>query len=319
MEPVKPKTTPVGALVGRFQVDRLHDAHVDLIQSVCARHDKVIVVLGVSRVVGSRNNPLDVEARAQMILAHFPDVLVVAHKDCRTDEEWSLKLDDLLSTYSPIQQITLYGARDSFLPHYKGRYPTVELESSTIVSVSGTAIRERLSHRALNSPEFRAGAIWGSHQGYPRVVPTVDVAIFNDDYTKLLLAKKPGETQWRFVGGFCDPRSDSYEADAKREAHEETGLETGDYQYVCSANVKDWRYRSENDKIRTALFSCRRIYGAAIANDDIAELQWFDFPIRGVKEGEPCSDIVEEHQPLMWALLAKLRERTVRAPIPTNE
>ncbi|NBQ70140.1 MAG: NUDIX domain-containing protein [Nitrosomonadaceae bacterium] len=302
MEPVQPKPTPVGALVGRFQVDRLHEAHVELIQSVCNRHDKVIIVLGVSRVVGSRNNPLDVEARAQMIRAIFPDVLIVAHKDCRTDEEWSEKLDELLGTYCPVQPVTLYGGRDSFLPHYKGRYRTVELESSTVVSTSGTAIRARLSQKALNSPEFRAGAIWGAHQGWPRVVPTVDVAIFNGDFTKILLARKPGETGWCFVGGFCDPRSTSYEADAKREAIEETGLEVDDFRYICSVNVKDWRYRSEVDQIRTTLFSCRRVFGAAKANDDIAELQWFDYPIPGCGTLGQCNEIIEEHRDLMRCL-----------------
>ena len=48
---MKPKTNPstdVGIIVGRFQVDELHDAHVDLIQYVFDQHPKVIIFLGLS-------------------------------------------------------------------------------------------------------------------------------------------------------------------------------------------------------------------------------------------------------------------------------
>jgi bifunctional NMN adenylyltransferase/nudix hydrolase len=101
------------------------------------------------------------------------------------------------------------------------------------------------------------------------------VAILNEERTKVLLARKPGEKLLRFVGGFADPRSKSYEADAKREVREETGLEISEPCYIGSTLVDDWRYRGEQDKIKTMMFVAIRIFGTTPKPmDDIAELQW---------------------------------------------
>ncbi len=37
------KPTDVGVIVGRFQVNELHEAHIDLITSVTNKHDRVLV------------------------------------------------------------------------------------------------------------------------------------------------------------------------------------------------------------------------------------------------------------------------------------
>jgi bifunctional NMN adenylyltransferase/nudix hydrolase len=62
----------VGVIVGRFQVPELHDAHKDLIETVCDKHDKVIIFLGLSPLMVTRENPLDFESRKQMILESSP-------------------------------------------------------------------------------------------------------------------------------------------------------------------------------------------------------------------------------------------------------
>lgn len=271
----KYKSAAVGVVVGRFQVHELHEGHIDLLDTVCGRHHKVIVVLGVAPVITS-NNPLDFEARKQMILTKYPNVTVTHLRDTRCDKEWSTKLDQIVRELTvPMQTVVLYGARDSFVKHYSGRLPTQELESERIISMSGTAVRERVRAAAINDPSFRAGVVFGSLNQWPKVVPTVDIAIFNEDYSKILLARKSGETEYRFVGGYADPRNESYEDDAKREAMEETGLEVGDITYIGSRVIHDWRYASCPDKIRTSLFAAKLIYGAAAANDDIEEVAWF--------------------------------------------
>jgi bifunctional NMN adenylyltransferase/nudix hydrolase len=53
-------------------VPELHDAHKDLIETVCDKHDKVIIFLGLSPLMVTRENPLDFESRKQMILEQFP-------------------------------------------------------------------------------------------------------------------------------------------------------------------------------------------------------------------------------------------------------
>lgn len=265
----------VGILIGRFQVNSLHQAHKDLIQSVCDRHPKVIIFLGLSPCLVTRNNPLDFESRKQMILSEFPHVNVLYIKDVPSDEDWSNKLDNQISDLiSPNQSPILYGARDSFLDHYKGKFETCELESDVIIS--GTQIRNEISKRVKASPEFRAGVIWGAYNQYPKVFATVDVAIFDEEMKKILLGKKPGEDKYRFIGGFSTPSSHSFEEDAMREVREETGLEVSNVKYVGSCYIDDWRYKNEVDKIKTLVFKTTYIFGAPKAADDIEALKWFD-------------------------------------------
>lgn len=290
----------VGVIVGRFQTDSLHQGHRDLIKHVTDAHEKVIMFLGVSPLWATQNNPLDFQARQQMIQADFPDLIINYIADMASDAKWSKALDRQIERLlSPAQTVVLYGSRDSFLAHYSGRYAAVELESERIYS--GTAERKRIaSGNTKATADFRAGVIWATQARYPAGLPTVDIAIFNDE-GKLLLGRKPNEDHWRFPGGFFDPTKDtSLEAAAKREAGEETGLEVGEISYVCSQRVDDWRYRSEKDKIVTSLFTAKRIFGAAVPNDDIEEVRWVD------PKAIRCGEIVTAHQGLYTALLAHL-------------
>lgn len=266
-----------GVVVARFQVDNLHSAHIDLIQSVCNEHDKVIVFLGLSPVMVTQNNPLDFESRKQMILEKFKDIIVLYIKDNPSDIAWSKDLDEKIDdVVSPGQSVVLYGSRDSFISHYNGKYNTQELIQETYIS--GSEIRKSLSKKVKNTPEFRAGVIWAAYNQYPACYPTVDAAIFNEDETKILLAKKKTDILYRFVGGFADPKSNSYEEDLKREVEEETSLEVGDITYIGSSLIDDWRYRNEVDKIKTLLFKCKVIFGRPTPQDDLSdgELRWFD-------------------------------------------
>ncbi len=111
----------VGVIVGRFQVAELHEGHKQLIQSVRNEHNKVIIFLGLSVCVGTKNNPLDYEARKQMILQTFPEIIVGYIQDMRNDEVWSTTLDrEINKLKSPAENVTLYGGRDAFIKHYSG-------------------------------------------------------------------------------------------------------------------------------------------------------------------------------------------------------
>jgi bifunctional NMN adenylyltransferase/nudix hydrolase len=294
MKKVEEPTPDVGILVGRFQVHELHSAHIDLIQSVCNLHEKVIIFLGLSPLMVTQNNPLDFESRKQMILEKFPNVNVLYIKDVNSDEFWSKDLDEKIKDLvSPNQSVVLYGSRDSFISHYSGKYKTQELMQETYVS--GAEIRKNISKKVKNTPEFRAGVIWAAYNQYPKVYTTVDVAIFNDDYTKILLARKSKETLYRFVGGFSDPKSDSFEADARREVQEETGLEITDLKFIKSMKIEDWRYNKEVDKIKTIFYSAKIMFGRPQANDDICEVRWFDFE----EFSKDVTKMVPEHAKLL--------------------
>lgn len=323
---VKHEDYDVGVIVGRFQVHELHEAHKDLIQSVCDQHDRVLIFLGLSPVLNTANNPLDFEARKQMILDEFPNVTVLYIKDVFDDELWSRVLDNQIADMiGPNQSVVLYGGRDSFIDVYSGRYDTKELYSE--VYVSGTDIRKKLTKSVKASPDFRHGVVWASANRFPTVFTTVDVAIFNrpnytstggdnyvsdnSEYTKILLGRKEHEKQYRLIGGFADVNSSSFEHDARREVSEEAGVTIGDLNYLGSYNIDDWRYRAEVDGIRTILFGAIVSQGGPRPGDDIHELKWFDVDAlwNETHDGFSFKQVVPQHHEILKVALEYAKDK----------
>lgn len=299
MERSFPKTD-VGIIVGRFQVPDLHASHIDLIQSVRKNHPKVIIFLGVSPLLVSTNNPLDFESRKQMLLEKFPDVTVLYLKDTKYDTVWSKRLDEQIKdVVSDNQTVSLYGSRDSFISRYSGKFPVVELESKS--HLSGSDIRKSIKAKVRPSYDFRAGVIWAALNRFKQTFHTVDVAIYNEDETEVLLGKKPYNDKWQFIGGFTTPESNSDEEDARREVMEESGLEVTSLQYIGSCNINDWRYKNEQDKIRTTLFKTHRAFGTAKGADDLPEVKWF-------KISNVVEVLDEMHMPL-WNMLVEYNKK----------
>jgi bifunctional NMN adenylyltransferase/nudix hydrolase len=306
------KDYPIGAVVGRFQVHDLHDAHKYVIEQVVNNHKKAIIFLGVPKVVGTKKNPLDFDTRKKMIQHQYPDAVIIALPDVGDDKRWATELDRRIREIYPIGDVLLYGGRDSFIPYYKkgnGQFDCKELEQHTFVS--GTEVRKIVSETVKNSSDFRAGVIYQSYNQYPKVHPCVDAIILNEDSTKILLAKKPKENGWRLIGGFAHPNDDSYEETLIRKIKEDAGANTdiSNIKYISSAKVPDWRYRSEEDKIFTVLFKCK-VSGQIEPSDDVSELKWFDiheisqnwFDINNLVVGP----IVEEHKSLLKTFFENL-------------
>jgi len=266
------KPADCAVIVGRFQVNELHEAHIDLINSVIQKHDRVLLFLGNSIIRNTTSNPLDYRARRAMIADKFPNVEVHYINDNPSDAAWSKSLDKQIGEQLlPMQSVTLYGSRDSFLKAYSGKYNVCELEATTFIS--GTEVRRRVCNNYPPTADYRAGMIAATAYRYPTAFQTVDIAVVNDK-GEILLARKPEEKKWRFIGGFSDPRSTSLEADAKREVTEEASVEVDDITYLGSTLIDDWRYRGEQDKIKTALFLAKYIYGKPEGSDDVAEVKW---------------------------------------------
>jgi len=286
----------VGVVVARFQTHELHPGHKDVIFTALNNHALVIVFLGVSPTRGTINNPLDFQARKQMILEEYPDLTVLYIKDQPCDLAWGKNLDDQIDDMiGPNSKALLYGSRDSFIAHYHGKWPTVALKQDKFISAS--EVRKKISQTVLPSKEFRAGVIWATHNRYATFFPTVDVAIWNEARTEILLARKPGEKKMRFPGGFAQPSHKMhdefvYEANAIREVAEETGVEVGDMRYLGSAMIDDWRYRAERDKIGTLFFDCKYVFGVPTPKDDVCELRWVPVGM------DTWKLMMEEHQVL---------------------
>ncbi len=288
-----------GIIIGRFQVFELNEIHLQLIEQVQAKHNRVIVFLG-SNPAPSDINPLDWILRWKMFEETFGDKVEVHEMpDLPDDRIWSQELDRRILELKPEGKVSLYGTEEEFVSRYSGRHETHILEASDASLESEVLeIDEVLSHR-----DFRAGVIFGMLRRFPTVYPTVDIAVFSADYKKLLLARKPNETRYRFPGGFTDPSDDSFEESAMRELSEECGeFESANWTYLGSQRIEDWRYHNAIDGIITHLYACTFEGGEAIANDDIAELHWHDV-------SQLSEDIfVPVHQPLLPLLHAYLEE-----------
>jgi bifunctional NMN adenylyltransferase/nudix hydrolase len=259
-------------------------------------------VLGVSPVLGSRRNPLDFHTRERMIRKAYPEVVVLPLADHPLDTLWSANLDTLLANTFPGTGFTLYGSRDSFVNYYSGKNAVKELTPNGQFSAS--EIRESIREQVMDSVEFRSGVIYAYANTYPKVYPTVDVALFRNNKTEILLGKKENDGAWRLIGGFTDPTDDGFETAARRELEEECGIkDIADMQYVGSFRVDDWRYRSETDKIITTLFSADIVSGEPQASDDIVEVKWF--PIQDLRSLIANSRSTPTHTVLLEAIIKK--------------
>jgi bifunctional NMN adenylyltransferase/nudix hydrolase len=301
-----------GVIVGRFQVNALHDGHLDLFDQVQARHKSVIVFVGISPGGISQKHPLDFPARKAMIQASFPNFIVLPLKDARTDDIWSEKLDAAISDVVPFGRVTLYGGRDSFVPHYHGRHQVVELALDPRKhKISGADVRLEVSNTIIQSPDFRAGMIYAMHHLFPIVLPCVDIAVMHwggsepDGFTaELLLAQRGDETQWRFIGGHAEGlRRPTYEQDAKSETLEEGGVDLTSLEYIGSTTIDDWRYANCPDRIiKTAFFLGTSMTLGAIGGDDVKRVKWF-------KIGDLNDSLfVPEHRVLYHMLVEYLKK-----------
>lgn len=295
MERSKEYNTSV--IVGRFQVDELTPGHIELIKGVKGKHKRNIIVIGLSAGMCTFRNPLDFKSRMNMINDEFPDIEIMYIKDVGSDVLWSDTLDAMLKKAKCTPDDTcLYGSRDSFIQYYSGKFNTYELEQT--VFTSGTARRKELASTVVKSTDFRRGVIWAVNNQYPKALSTVDIAIFNQDYTKILLGRKEQEGKYRFVGGFVMP-GQTHEETAVRETQEETHLvvKKADLKYQGSFVIDDWRYRGENDKITTILYATNVWEGTPAPDDDIYELRWFPF------NRYTIDSVMEEHREMFTSLL----------------
>lgn len=293
---------PTGVIVARFQTPSLHEGHLELIRQVKLKHNRLIIILGVSPVKGSRKNPLDYYTRERMLKQLFPEVIILPLGDQPSDKVWSQKMDELLHNNFPQESFVLYGSRDSFIPSYTGRYTTEALPP--VKDYNATAQREAISDKVFDTEEFRAGVIYNTYNLYPKVYPTVDIALFRNNRQELLLGRKPNEQAWRLPGGFSDPEDTGYEAAARRELREECGdVETTALQYETSMQMDDWRYRAEVDKIITTLFSTDLISGEPVADDDLSGLRWIK--VNDIQLLADRGEIVSTHVPLLLLLAEK--------------
>lgn len=293
----------IGVVIGRFQVAELTDGHRHLIGNVAASHKQVLVVVGISPTMGTKKNPLGYIPRMQMLQEAYPNAVIVPFNDMPSDKDWSNNLDKLIRSVFPIGSVCLYGGRDSFIKNYSGIYETKEI--SEIVNEEATKVREELGKRVLNCSAWRAGAIFQSQNQYPKVFPTVDIAVVTkpDGEWLVLLGKRTPDSKWRFPGGFVGPEDENLEQAALRELHEEFDVEVDpdSIKYVGSNRQDDWRYKGPDEKICTTLFKVDYVYGdGGSISEEFYETKFIPMSI-DIDEIEPT------HVPLFQQLCKNLK------------
>jgi len=307
----------IGVIIGRFQIDKLHAGHIAIYNTVSDKSDEVIVLLGSLGAPPTDINPLDHATRVLMVQRQFPNAIIGGIRNYKVDSVWSKNVDEtiqyLITTELPQgnYEVTLYGSRDSFIPHYSGKYKTEELFECEIQDTSATRVRKAIAQEPIDSEDFRRGVIYSIENRFPTVFPTVDIAILTPN-KEIVLGRKANETEFRLVGGFTDVTDQSFLDAAKRECNEETvpkntptPAKYDNFEYVTSIKVKDHRYEGTKDGIMTTLFKCLLISGVPSPADDIAEVK-----VVKIKDVHP-EHLVSEHRALFEQLKDNLFKKSI--------
>lgn len=150
------KKVKVGVVIGRFQVPSLHPGHLHLLSSVLDVSDRLLVIIGL-KIGFDERNCLPFDVVMDMIAQAFPEAEFGSVFDDPSDEVWSEDVDRMISLSSyPDEEMTLYGSRDCFKEHYRGKYPVEFIPE--LLGHSGTDVRERIDYTF--SLDFRKGIFY---------------------------------------------------------------------------------------------------------------------------------------------------------------
>lgn len=280
----------VGVVIGRFQTPQLTKGHLHLINYALDRHDHVIVVIGSSGAQPTKRNPLDYPTRRAMTQYAYPQVETVQVVDHISDEYWSERIDQKVGE----DKAVLYCSRDGFKQLYSGKHEVVEIPPYE--GHNATTLREECAKEPLDTIDFRRGAIYAIHNRIPSPYMAVDVAPMKDGC--ILLGRKAGETELRFIGGHLDSTDSSIWWAASRELKEEAQIIATKFEIIGECKVNDWRYARDEESIFTLLYLCEWVSGDAKADDDIVEVHWI--PIHEFRRG--MVKVMPAHQNLLEIL-----------------
>lgn len=311
----------VGVIISRFQTPDLTNAHQSLIREVLCRHTNVVIFIGMASMP-SRRDPMDFQTRESMVRQFIAEwncktVTILPLPNMSSDHAWSESVDRQISEIYPMcSNVILYGGRDSFIPHYHGRFKTCDLSVEFphrfgTDCVSATQVREEVSSSPVDSSDFRRGVIYARYNTWPQVIPCVDVVVVKNarpnetgrDRFDILLGRKPNEKLLRFAGGHVDIEDPSYELAALRELREECGanleIDRSNLHYIGSYNVRDWRHAKNPEiAIKSSFYAVDFLWGYAKAGDDLEEVLWVH-----AGKAVPEKSVVPYHQQMLTDLL----------------
>jgi len=277
----KVKKADWGVTVARFQLPKLHEAHIELINKMLNNYQNVLIVLGISPInFSTKKNPLNLAMRKQMIKETFNTnrIKVAYLEDQESNFIWSDKLDSIVAKFVKSKQtVMLCGGRDSFLPYYKNNFPTVQYKDFIQTEfLSATSIRNEIMKTSSFNEDFRAGVTYNACNMIPRCVPAIDLLIRRDD--TVLLGKRVNDTKYSFVGGWVYP-GETFEQACIRVGYDKCNLTLND-DYLAPiksfANF-DWRFRGEVDDLTSMLFLVDQFNGLPEPKGNITKLKYIKY------------------------------------------
>jgi nicotinamide mononucleotide adenylyltransferase/ADP-ribose pyrophosphatase YjhB (NUDIX family) len=291
----------VAVVVGRFQIDTLHEGHLHLINTAIENHEDVIIFVGTAHEA-SRRNSMNYKVRELMIKGIYGNrVRLAPLYDTDGDDVWVETLDNQIKEQygDDVQAIIYGGMKESCVPTYiehKGQFETHQVKSlhNDAFILAATNYREDIAKTPIDSIDFRKGIIYSMYNNvYPTAFRTADVIItrYYDGDLQVLLGQKNHELNseyWRFPGGFVDPMNylTGKKGDltgkhaAAREAKEETSLilDPKNIKIIDEIQVNDWRYTYTEHSIMTTIYSAHLNDDdtqIAVGQDDLPKVQWF--------------------------------------------
>lgn len=176
----------VAVIVGRFQVPMLTNGHDWLLRKAIVDYDKVLILIGDTKVQPNGYYRLDSHdpypfALRKTIINEFIEtefsqkdkskvIGIYRFEDVGNVELWNKKLDEFLDKlsieFSEPTEFVMLGSRDSFVIRYSGKNSVCVLESpESVKEESGTHMRKEFFETyskslEYQSLEFRCGVLW---------------------------------------------------------------------------------------------------------------------------------------------------------------
>jgi len=270
---IDPKEFEVGVIIGRFQTNKLHQGHRDLINFALDNHKKVIILLGMSKMPNTTKNPLDFASRKLMIQKEFPTVNILPISDTKTNEKWSEEVDKIVAIPYGEKPTVIYGSRDSFIPYYSGVNSVIELEPSE--TYNATNIRKEIARETLDSEDFRAGVIYSTFNHKPEIRPMVFTLVQNFK-GEILLAKYKDEKYYHLLGDFVNDTDGNFEQTSTRNLNEVTSnnINVNNFRYITSTKFTDWRHKGESTSIMSTIMLADYNFGTGYSALKDLETKW---------------------------------------------
>jgi nicotinamide mononucleotide adenylyltransferase len=151
-------------IIGRFQTNKLHEGHKELIRAAKATGNDVLILIGCTDAAGTDKNPLDFETRKHLFNTYFNNTLIKPLYDTPSNKDWSDSIDNIIDELG-YKEAVIWGGRDNNIENYYSGKHSIKIINQ-VGNHSATKIRKEIKQKAIDCPNFRAGIIYHIENNY---------------------------------------------------------------------------------------------------------------------------------------------------------